>query len=940
MAQFMSNLLTASLHGSIVILAVILLRLILRKTPKKYICLLWLLAGIRLLIPIEIRSDLSLQPEFVLPGWNLPAILPWAWGIVAICFGIYSMVSYIKLKAKVREAVRIRGGWECDRIDTAFILGFIKPRIYIPMGMDKQARKHILEHERTHLDKGDHWIKMIGFLALALHWFNPLVWMAYIMLCKDIEMACDERVVQFMELEERKSYSAALLSCSGKQMHLSANPVAFGEVSVKQRILSVLNYKKPSFWISFLGVAAFFFVAVCLLTSPAKTEVAAVEPLTPEQQVQATQLEKCLADVEALLERSEFYYDINGTDARGSANWYVRLYRQGDNTMWTYYSSGRGNITEGRLELDGKHYAWQYGQWMETDTADTRFAEWLDLFRWDPATAQYIAQEQYEDATGHVFTTHWEDADKTVYMSAVTCAYDMEGKLQNVRVDQPDHPSADHVYLSPNPWDVFYDGAQNVSQFFAEAEAAIAEGFVTEEDLQTQAEFDSWGIYFRVDDDRLSSMGSDVYFSQDEYGYGTISTTDRYWLEKKVDGRWEPVPEVSKPQWTEQGIGVAKGSSTYGYLDWTPIYGKLESGQYRMGKIFHCYDSAINNSKSHTFYSEFEIMESVDAASPEAQAAVERCYAKLEELKKRETIHWQSVSGSDSTQEYWVNDGNYLRTMYWPGPEVPQDQWSEHDKTLFPRTDRTVRYDGILYADAREDPEVLTSKVLGMKVISLNGYADSWDASAIENDFNMSFFDRSNHIITFPDGVGVVSDEMVRFQTNWAIAGGMECAAQLTYRFDDNGDLCYMEYQSDLDEGRVYTAYIEIFDDSAEEIDAVIKPYTENLIIDSFSWEQARAKYTADVFNIREDKFINTGSADISGPVEAARLALKEYPNLSDYLSLDVFRDDTTGMWKVTIEAYVDYQSTYCYRDVYLTDSGETRLLVYEGPIGWEEERK
>ena len=123
MAQFLNSLLTASIHGSVVILAVILLRLLLRKTPKKYICLLWLLAGIRLLMPIEIRSDLSLQPEFALPNWNLPAILPWVWGVVAIFFGIYSTVSYIKLKAKVQEAVRIRGGWECDRIDTAFILG-------------------------------------------------------------------------------------------------------------------------------------------------------------------------------------------------------------------------------------------------------------------------------------------------------------------------------------------------------------------------------------------------------------------------------------------------------------------------------------------------------------------------------------------------------------------------------------------------------------------------------------------------------------------------------------------------------------------------------------------------------------------------------------------------------------------------------------------------
>ena len=330
MAQFLSNLLTASIHGSIVILAVILLRLLLRKTPKKYICLLWLLAGIRLLMPIEIRSDLSLQPqseplmeqilyygeeafpsdarmlpvpvqtnpeesallpEFMpeepvatevlspletrpvyetRPSVDWMSLIPWAWLAVSGMFLVYMAFSYIKLRLLVREAVKIEGGWECDRIETAFILGFIRPEIYIPMGMSPAVRKHILAHERTHLEKGDHWFKMIGFIALALHWFNPLVWIAYILLCKDIELACDERVVQFMELPERKEYSAALLNCSTNKMHFAACPVAFGEVSVKHRIKSVLKYKKPSFWISLAGVIAIAFVAVCLVTSPAK----------------------------------------------------------------------------------------------------------------------------------------------------------------------------------------------------------------------------------------------------------------------------------------------------------------------------------------------------------------------------------------------------------------------------------------------------------------------------------------------------------------------------------------------------------------------------------------------------------------------------------------------------------------------------------------------
>ena len=942
MTQFLENLLTASFHGSIVILAVILLRLVLRKTPKKYICMLWLLSGIRLLLPIEIRTELSLQPSIALPfemAW--PAVLPWIWGAVACLFGIYSAVSYLKLKNQVREAVRIRGGWESDRIDTAFILGFIKPRIYIPMGMNRQARKHILEHERTHLDKGDHWIKMIGFLALSLHWFNPLVWVAYILLCKDIEMACDERVVQFMELEERKSYSAALIACSSKQMHFAASPVAFGEVSVKQRILSVLNYKKPSFWISLLGVVAFFFVAVCLVTSPPAPAEAPAVTLSPEEQARQDLVDQCHADVEAAFAKDEFFYEIIASNTRGDVGWCARVFKQGDDTMWTYNPSSYGEVTEGRMERSGKHYAWQYGSWVETDTPDDRFASWLDLFRWDSETAAYVGEDPYEDATGLIFTFRWEGEDKTIHTATATCSYQQDGELQGMTVEQPNHETATRVNLYFGALEGLYEPGKTVSDFFTEAEENIMKGMVTAQELEVQVEYDRWGIHFRVDDDRLSAKGSDVYFSQDELGFGTISTTDKYWLEKKAGDRWETVPTVATPQWTDEGIGVAKGTASYGYLDWSPIYGELEAGQYRMGKTFWCYDREANYNQEHAFYSEFEIFESVDSASPEAKAAVERCYTELEELKQRESIHWISVSGGDSTMEYWVNDRNYLRISSWDGPDVPMEQWSEHDKSLFPRTDTTVRYDGNMYRDVRKDPEVLTSEVLGMGVFTLDGYRDNWDASDISNDFNMLFFERGNHTITFPEGIGVISDEMVRFRQTWPVVGLEfdEAGAILTYKFDENGDLCYMEYETDYDD-HTTIFYIEIFDDTAAEIDAKIKPYTENLIVGDFSWEAAKAKYTDEEFNIRETGFINTEIAPISGPVEAARLALKEYPNLGEYLSVDVTHDDAAGMWKVTIESYVDYQSTYAYRDVYIADNGVTCLLVYEGPIRFDESRK
>lgn len=270
MIRFCQNLLTASIHGSVVILAVMLLRLLLKKTPRKYICFLWMLAGIRLLMPISVQSAFSLQPTSI----RLPAIssqLVWiVWGCVAALIVAGSLLAYLRLQKQVKGAVKVRGGYESDKIETAFVLGFFKPKIYIPSGMSPAARTQILAHERTHLEKGDHWMKVIAFLALALHWFNPLVWVAYLMLCKDIEIACDERVVQFMELDERKQYASALLQCSTNRIYYAACPVAFGEVSVKYRIKSALSYRKPAVWMSLMGVLSIAFVSLCLLTNPAQ----------------------------------------------------------------------------------------------------------------------------------------------------------------------------------------------------------------------------------------------------------------------------------------------------------------------------------------------------------------------------------------------------------------------------------------------------------------------------------------------------------------------------------------------------------------------------------------------------------------------------------------------------------------------------------------------
>lgn len=321
MSTLFQNVLTASFHGSVVILVVLALRLVLRKTPRKFICLLWLLAGLRLLMPFEIKSDLSLQPDpdltpsrweqqmserqnFLLDldtpetlpreteesrttvsaapaqkpeaepaetvvapvekSLDLMTLVPNVWLAVACCFGLSSLISYSRLKRQVRFAVKIPGGWECDTIETAFILGFIRPKIYIPMGMDPVCRRHILAHERTHLEKGDHWFKMVGYIALALHWFNPLVWVAFRLAGQDMEMSCDEAVLRQLGPGVRGDYATALLRLATRKNVIGGTPLAFGEGDTKGRVQNMAKWKKPRLWVSLLcGVLCVAVLVAC-----------------------------------------------------------------------------------------------------------------------------------------------------------------------------------------------------------------------------------------------------------------------------------------------------------------------------------------------------------------------------------------------------------------------------------------------------------------------------------------------------------------------------------------------------------------------------------------------------------------------------------------------------------------------------------------------------
>lgn len=279
MAPLFLSLLRISINGSIAVCAVLILRLLLGSAPKAWTCFLWLLCGLRLTLPFSLQSGLSLQPKMALVsqleritvtasrGTDISRLACWIW-LLGICLlAAATGISYLRLRLRVRGAiVRPDGCRESDKLDTACVLGFFVPRIYLPQGLDPQQRQLILSHERAHIARGDHLLKVLGFCVLTLHWFNPLIWLAYPLFCQDIEFACDERVVRGMDLNRRKAYSTALVTCSVRRA--SSYAVHFAESGVKDRVLRVLRYRKPTLTKQMVCAVAAVFLAVCFLTSP------------------------------------------------------------------------------------------------------------------------------------------------------------------------------------------------------------------------------------------------------------------------------------------------------------------------------------------------------------------------------------------------------------------------------------------------------------------------------------------------------------------------------------------------------------------------------------------------------------------------------------------------------------------------------------------------
>ena len=304
------KLMNMSISASWLVLAVLILRFALKKAPKWVNVILWGIVAVRLICPFSIESALSLIPSTETIPMNIemaarPAIdsgidvvnsavnpiisasftpnpdasanplqiwIPVAsviWLLGMVLMVLYTAISYFRLYRMLNTAVRYEKNiFQSENITTPFVLGSFRPRIYLPFQMAAGDLAHVIAHEQAHICRKDHWWKPLGFLLLTVYWFNPLMWMAYILLCRDIELACDEKVIAELGNEQRADYTQALVACSVNRRMIAACPLAFGEVGVKDRVKSIMNYRKPAFWIIVIALVLCVLVAVCFLTNP------------------------------------------------------------------------------------------------------------------------------------------------------------------------------------------------------------------------------------------------------------------------------------------------------------------------------------------------------------------------------------------------------------------------------------------------------------------------------------------------------------------------------------------------------------------------------------------------------------------------------------------------------------------------------------------------
>ncbi|MBR1972148.1 MAG: M56 family metallopeptidase [Oscillospiraceae bacterium] len=623
MTNLFLKIINMSISATYLVLAVLLLRLLLKKAPKWIHVLLWGLVAVRLLCPFTLESAMSLIPstEVISPEimmdvtptgieavnnvvnpiitesfapapiasanplqiWIPVFSILWCSGMALMA--LYTLFTYLRLRHRVSTAIRVKDNlYISEYVASPFVLGIFRPRIYLPYHMSDLDRYHVIAHERAHIRRRDHWWKPLGFLLLTIHWFNPIMWLAYILLCRDIELACDEKVIQELGPDQRADYSQALLHCSISHRSIAACPIAFGEVGVKERVRNVLNYKKPAFWVIVVCLALVAIVSVCFLTDP---------PEEPERLPGYHLIEQVV--------------NQQGYTITGQENMIVNLVLEKDKLPEDCFTK-KGHTFEVNEVIPyetGVFYDNRiYLHRAALDEEDPTYVRFTFAFQTDGLSRNALLLPYHVDIEGNGFV----------------CDVSWRSEVWDNQTTYSQSADGEPVML--------FEPVMNGEGFCVLVKADICRqaghhiAFMLKNMNRLTYEETKPTPPVSITLDNVSSTGLTMLFHQDQSAIdGPLKTSNDYFLEKEENGQWLAVPYLMQPKFMEGALDV---STLHHYgIDWTGVYGRLSDGRYRVAKPVPL--SSSPDSERVVLYAEFTIDEhdiylSVESASTTGMA--------------------------------------------------------------------------------------------------------------------------------------------------------------------------------------------------------------------------------------------------------------------------------------------------------------------------------
>jgi len=858
------------------------------------------------------------------------AVIIWIVGMGGML--IYNAISSIRLFGQLTGAVHLRKNiYIGDHIPTPFVLGFVKPRIYLPSSIDVSERRYIIAHERTHIRRGDHVVRLLAYLALCLHWFNPLVWLAFSLSGKDMEMSCDEAVIRMYGPRIRAEYAASLLRLATGRRSFALTPLAFGEGDTKGRVLNMAKWKKPCIWATILALTLSIVVLAACGMNPTQEK----EPKPNNQDVLTTESADttvflwdedtdaefiCMEAIEALVQAESYYldyrydatYDSGGIDYR----------RFGKNIVIDQH----GEIPGGQLYYDGycARYLGDYWVWQDNPEPNLDPNQWL--LRWSPRDKEI--KSWTVGANTISFYGKWPHQlyEDQYYQGTITYVFKSDGTLDSIRREYELYSEIQAVSATTDTLTVMTEAPEDTEA----AIRAIAEQCLTREKMErlrseqdaiteipsNKTDYDKdyelgasrmgWEFFsdtwmFKLGTEDATATSATIVHCEAGSGHSALVAGNSFWLEELVDGKWQYVDEMRKSVNTEShSIDVSWDREDTFVLDWSKSYGELAPGYYRIGRY---YTVTLENGNTETkpCYAKFRLHD------PNQEEHLKACRDAMENL----------LSSNYHIRTYQLVDNEIFQCFRAEEWKYGDNRMSRSEDVLIdgsPRLRGAILRDGAGYALKWENHDVTKPVVM-------------WERLHYMSDFNFLMWSYDYEL--YDSMIDKVTKEGDTITVWMKDQDDSRCDRKsISFTFDEDGNLKSAVRTLIMEDGSTKIANsMEVLDTPESEIRKLIDMQDMSKPMPFF--------YADDVAvyrNAQKSGFENTTPQKVTSMADAIILADAECTMkvMDDrtgerYNIVQVFYDEDAGIWKVCLTYSQNPDGNQI---IYLNDQGITQMIV------------